>query len=121
MAGVLLLHLACYFLVNYYNGRRPAGALFDFWTRVDDWIPYIGWTWIFYYFGVLYMSGWAIILAAKMPDRSLRPALHAYLFMIVTGNLLQIAFPAHSPWPQNPASFQYFMHTYISNDPYVCL
>jgi membrane-associated phospholipid phosphatase len=121
VAGVLLFHLLCYSLVNIYNDNRPASDFWDFNTLVDGWIPYIGWTWVFYYLGVLYFTAWGIYLAAKLPDKSPRSLFQAYLFMIFAANTLQVTFPSRSPWPQEPVPFQRFMHSYVSYDPYVCL
>jgi membrane-associated phospholipid phosphatase len=121
VVGVLLFHLLCYFFVNLYNDSRPQSSFTSFYTTVDSWIPYIGWTWMFYYLGVLYMSVFAIYLAARLPDKSPIHLFRAYLLMIVVANVLQVVFPSRSPWPQWPVPFQHFMHSYVSYDPYVCM
>ncbi len=121
MSGVIAFHLVCYFTVNYINDRRPATHFFDLSIAIDSRIPYLGWTWPFYYIGVPYMSFWAFLVVWRLPEALFRSSLRAYMGMIVAGAATQLAIPARSPWPVVPAPFQGFMHTHVSYDPYVCL
>ncbi len=121
MCGVIAFHLLCYLSVNYINDRRPATHFFVLATALDSHIPYLGWTWPFYYIGVPYMSIWAFWVMRRLPEGLFRSSLRAYLGMIIAGAATQLIIPARSPWPEVPAPFQGFMHTHISYDPYVCL
>jgi membrane-associated phospholipid phosphatase len=121
MIGTIAFHLLCYFSVNWINNLRPTGHLWDLSIAIDHRIPYLGWTCIFYYIGVPYMSFWAFYVMWNLPDNVFRSALPAYLGMIAVGAATQLLFPARSPWPATPVPFQSFMHARVSYDPYVCL
>jgi len=108
-------------MVNLINSFRPSAAFYDFYTIVDSQIPYIGWTLIFYYFGEIFASVWASIIVLKLPDTKFYRAIYAYTGMIITGALLQIAFPGEAPWPNDLVSAQQFVHNLISMRPYACL
>ena len=120
MVGTILFHLVCYYSVNRINDLRPASQFWNLSISADNNIPYIGWTWIFYYIGVPYMSFWAFAVMWNLPDIHFRSSLRAYWGMIPIGAALQLLVPARSPWPVRPVPFQAFMHTRISYDPYVC-
>jgi membrane-associated phospholipid phosphatase len=120
MAGMIAFHLTCYFSVNRINDLRSPSHFWNLSLPVDNLIPYFGWTWIFYYLGVPYMSFWAFAVMWNLPDIHFRSSLRAYLAMISVGATLQLLIPGKSPWPIRPVPFQAWMHTKVSYDPYVC-
>ncbi len=120
MTATLLLQLACYFSVNRINALVSPSGLHDLSLAADAWIPYIGWTAVLYYFGVPFMSVWAFFVVRRLPAEAFRPAIRAYIGMILIGAATQLMFPARSPWPPTPVPFQNFMHMRVSYDPFVC-
>ena len=120
MTATLILHLTCYFSVNRINALVPPSMLRDLSLPADAWIPYVGWTAAFYYFGVPFMSIWAFFVVWRLPAEAFRPAIRAYVGMILIGAATQLVFPARSPWPSIPVPFQHFMHMRVSYDPFVC-
>ncbi len=56
IAGFQIL---CYYMVNQICSTFPASKLYNLNTVIDDIIPYIGFTWIIYYSGDLFMLIWA--------------------------------------------------------------
>jgi len=119
--SIAVLHVGSYYSVGLINSNRPSSVIYDFHTVIDSWIPYLGWTWVFYYFGDLYISVWTAIVVLKLSDKKFRRAIYAYTGMIITGALLQIALPGKAPWPKDLISPQQFMHNLISMRPYACL
>jgi len=119
--GIALLHVLSYYLANLINSQRPSVLFCDFWTIIDSWIPYLGWTWVFYYFGDIYITLWAAVIVWKLPDMKFRRVIYAYCGMIITGALLQIIFPGKAPWPKDLIGPQQFMHNLISMRPYACV
>lgn len=108
-------------MVNLINSFRPYSSFYDFHTIIDSWIPYIGWTWIFYYFGDIFILVGASIIVLRLSDMKFFRAMYVYSGMIITGALFQIALPGKAPWPYDLASVQQFVHNLISMRPYACL
>lgn len=121
VAGVVVLHFGVYRLVNVVNARRPASALLDLSTRVDDWLPYLGWTWIVYYAALPYVLVFGSLVVLRLPRRLAVRAAGTYVAMVLAGGALQLLFPAHSPWPAEISPAQRFFHEAVSYDPFVCL
>jgi len=121
MTGVALLHSLCYYSVNLINSKRPSAALNNFETIVDGWIPYLGWTWIFYYLGDIYVLFFGSYLVWKLSEAKFYRAVMTYVGVIIGGALVQIALPAESPWPKDLTSVQQFFHNFFSSGPYACL
>jgi len=118
--GVAVSHILCWIMVNEINRRLPPSQLNNLSTIFDNWIPYLGWTFIPYYLGNFYMSFWAFFIVWKLPDKKLLRAVYTYSAMILTGALLEIAVPAHSPYPADMNSIQQLIHEKSYSGPYAC-
>ena len=116
--GVIVLHSVCYYLVNLLNSTRPEEAFYDFTIFVDDWIPYMSWTWVIYYFGDIYITLGAGIIVWHLPRKKFFRAVSVYSGMIVTGALIQLLLPAVAPWPDHLIPKHQFFHDLISMKPY---
>lgn len=119
--SITVLNVLCFFSVNLINNRRPSSVFYEFHTIIDSQIPYISWTWIFYYFGDIFVTVWAAIILFKLSEIKFRRAIYAYTGMIITGALLQITLPGKAPWPNDLVNVQQFVHNLISMRPYACL
>jgi len=117
---VILFYAAAYYLVNFINHFRGPSVFYNFNTYIDNLIPYVGWTWIFYVLAYLYFSVWASTIISRLSEVKFNQALNTYILMMITGCLIQIIFPATAPWPQNQISFQRVMHEAVML-PYACL
>lgn len=118
--GVAALHICCWIMVNEINRRLPPSQLNNLSSVFDTWIPYLGWTFIFYYLGLFYLTLWAFFIVWKLKDKKFLRALYIYTAMIFTGALLQIAVPARSPYPADLNSIQQFIHEKSYSGPYAC-
>jgi hypothetical protein len=118
LVGVGLLQILCFNLVSLASEGR---VLWDFHTVIDDWIPYMGWTWVIYYSGILYFSLFGGVMAWRLPSVLFRRAVYTYVGMIVTGATLEIALPAWSPWPEQMVTVQRWFHDFFQLHPYACL
>jgi len=118
--GVAVLHIFCWIMVNEINKRLPPSQLNNLSTIFDNWIPYLGWTFLFYYLGLFYISLWAFFIVWKLKDKKFLRVLYTYTAMILTGALLEIAVPAHSPYPADMNSIQQFIHEKSYSGPYAC-
>jgi hypothetical protein len=121
MAGIALLHVACYYVVNITNSHRPSTDLVDLTLAIDGWIPYVGWTWVIYYFGDIYIVFWAGAVFWQIPRARFGRAVYTYCGMILVGALVQLLVPATAPWPASPTAVQRWMHELISMRPHACL
>jgi hypothetical protein len=121
IAGITVLHLTCYFAVNTINSHRPDTAFVDLTLVVDGWIPYIGWTWVIYYCGDVYITLWAAAVFWQIPSAWFGRAVQVYAGMIVAGAAVQLLVPASAPWPSNLTAVQQWVHDLISMQPYACL
>lgn len=119
--GVALLHGGAYYTVNLINSLYCSSAFYNYLTLIDGQIPFMHWTWVFYYFGDVYITVWASIIVLRLSNNEFRQAIYAYTGMIITGALFQIVFPGKAPWPPNLAAGQRFIHNLISMRPYACL
>lgn len=117
---VAVLHIFCWIMVNEINRRLPPSQLNNLSTIFDNWIPYLGWTFILYYLGNFYISLWAFFIVWKLTDKRLLRAVYTYTVMILTGALLEIVIPAHSPYPNDMNSIQQFIHEKSYSGPYAC-
>jgi hypothetical protein len=121
IVGIVLLHITCYYTVNLSNSHRAAAAFVDLAVPLDRRIPYLGWTWIIYYFGDVYITLWAAAVFCHIPRHLLRRTVQAYGGTIVLGAIVQLVVPARAPWPESPVAAQQWMHQLISMKPYACL
>lgn len=118
--GTGVFHVICYGSVNKIT-RWASLPIHDYSIFIDRWIPYMGWTWMFYYLGNFYIligGGWIVW---RLPDRKFHRAVYAYLAMILTGAVLEVVFAAASPWPAEMISLQRRMHGLLALDLYACL
>lgn len=119
--GVVGLHGLCYQAVNILNSQRPLFPYVNFHTIVDDWIPYVPLTLIFYYLGDAYILFFAPVVVWKLRDTKFVRAVGVYTAMIISGALIQLAFPCQAPWPNHMTSVQLFVHKQAFLRPYACL
>jgi membrane-associated phospholipid phosphatase len=115
---VIVLHSVCYYLVNSINSTRPEDAFYDFTIFIDNWIPYMSWTWVIYYFGDIYIVLGAGIIVWYLPNKKFIRAVSVYSGMIVIGALIQLLLPAVAPWPNHLIPEHQFFHDLISMKPY---
>jgi hypothetical protein len=118
--GTGFFHIICYAFVNKVT-RWASLPIHDYSLFIDMWIPYMGWTWMFYYLGNFYIligGGWIVW---RLPDRKFHRAVYTYLAMILTGAVLEVVFAAASPWPPEMISLQRHMHGWLALDLYACL
>lgn len=121
IGALVLLHATCYYLVNLVNGRRPLREYVDLTVVVDGWIPYLGWTWVPYYIGDLYITVWAAYVFWRIPRRMLQRTVVAYAGAILFGATVQILVPAVAPWPSHLTPVQRWIHELIAMRPHACL
>jgi membrane-associated phospholipid phosphatase len=117
----MVLHIVVHGVVNAANASRDAASLIDLSMTPDEWIPYLGWTWVFYYTAHFYTMGAGPIILLKLEERGFRRAIYVFVLMIVAGGLIQLVLPARSPWPEDGSAVQNWFHTSVTWDPYVCL
>ena len=111
----------CYYIVNITNSHRPAESFVDLRLAIDEWIPYLGWTWVIYYFGDLYVLLWGGAVFWQIPQSRFIGAVQAYCGMIVAGATVQLLVPATAPWPQTGTAAQLWVHDVISMKPHACM
>lgn len=121
LIAIALLHLLAYRAVVLINASRPRAAFVNVSTALDTWIPYLSWTWVFYYFAYFYVIIWAGYLFWRIPAGRTGRLLVAYTGMILIGALIQVALPVLSPWPDAPIALQRWMHDTLPVAPYACL
>lgn len=117
--GVIVLHVSIYMAVNLINNSRPAAHLWNFHTPIDDWIPYLSWTWTIYYAADVYIIFGAAAILWKLNDERFVRALWAFGGMIISGGALQLLLPAQAPWPAQLSSPQQVVHSFSL--PFACL
>lgn len=121
ISAVVLLHAGCYYLVNLINSRREFSAFVDLKIALDQWVPFLEWTWTIYYLGDLYIILWGAFVVWRMPKPWFRRAILAYVGMIVVGAAIQLALPARAPWPATLSDAQRWVQGLIAMRPYACL
>ena len=121
IVGVALLHLAAYYLVTRVNSARPATALWDPETALDGLIPYLPWTWPFYWAAYPYITIGAATLVLALPHETFRRSVGAYAAMCLLGAALQLAIPVEAPWPETPHRIQRILHDSSLVRPYASL
>jgi hypothetical protein len=99
LAGVGTLHFAAYLVASRIALARGEAALWDAAIPLDDAIPYLSWTWAFYWLCYPYaaIAGAAAVL--PLPQREFRRALAAVAGSILVGAGIHAAFPAPRPTP----------------------
>jgi len=118
-AAVMAFHVSIYSAVNSINAARDPAQLWHLYTRVDSWIPYIGWSSFIYYLGDLYMVAWGGMIVMRL-ERGFGRAMKAYLGMIIAGGAFQVLIPAKAPLPEQFYWLQGLVHQ-LSIPPYASL
>ena len=121
LVGVIVLHLIVYFTVTRVNSNRPPEALNDPSIWLDDQIPLLGWTWIFYWAAYPYLTLGAGILVAMMPEADYRRAIKAFIVITLIGGAVQLLYPVAAPWTEGTHAMQTRMHESSFTRPYACL
>lgn len=119
ISGVIFLHVSVYLAVNLINNARPATHLWNFHTPIDNWIPYLSWTWTIYYAADVYILCGAAAILWKLDDERFARASWAFGGMIISGGALQLLFPAQAPWPAQLSAPQQVVHSFSL--PFACL
>jgi membrane-associated phospholipid phosphatase len=120
MLIVALIHSSVWAFVNNFNSLRPSRDLWDLSTVIDKYIPYIGWTWVFYYGGHIFIITISAIAIWHFSKPDFIKIISLFSLMIITGGIIQLVIPAESPLPHQMNSVHALMHNNISHDPYVC-
>ncbi len=110
MLAVGILHLTAYYVVTRVNGARPASALWDLTTPFDARIPYLPWTWPFFWAAYPFVTLGAASVVLALPDAAFRRAILAFVGMTLVGAAVQLVLPARAPWPETPHPVQHLLH-----------
>lgn len=121
VVSIAVLHVSVYYLVLRINGGRPTTDLIDPAMALDRWIPYLGWTWVFYYLGDVYITGWGAYVFWRIPSDRVGRAAMAYAGMILIGGAVQLLVPVEAPWPDTFVAPQAWMHETLALQPRACL
>jgi hypothetical protein len=121
MAGVILLHLAVYYVVTRVNSALPVGAFWDPSTTLDGLIPLVGWTWVLYWAAYPYLTLGAGLVVGTMQKGDFRRAIRVFVAITLIGGAAQLAFPVVAPWPSQSHAMQGTMHEAAWTRPYACL
>ena len=68
-------------------------------TWLDHIVPYIGWSWIVYYFGFVYIAVWGGAGIWRMSRLELWATTRIYIGLVLIGGILHLIIPSDSPWP----------------------
>jgi len=110
IGALLALYLGSYLLVTRFSASLPAAAVRDFALPIDARIPYVAWTWPFYWlaYPFVVLGGGGVLLA--LPRHAFRPAAMTVAALTLVGMLVQLALPSRAPWPDDPVAAQQLMH-----------
>jgi hypothetical protein len=120
LLGTAILHISCFKGVNFLT-RAALLPIHDYHIFIDDWIPYLGWTGIFYYLGNIYVLFGAGSIVWGLPDKKFHRAIYVYTAMILTGAFLELIFVSVSPWPAKIIALQETFHKALPQDLYAAL
>jgi hypothetical protein len=121
IVGVILLHLAVYYTVTRINSNRPPEALNDPSIALDDKIPLLGWTWVFYWAAYPYLTLGAALVVAAMREADWKRAIQAFVVITLIGGAVQLLYPVAAPWTSEAHAMQTRMHESAFTRPYACL
>ncbi len=121
IASIVALHTTLYYAVNLVNSRRSPADLVDLTIPLDRLVPYLGWTWVVYYGGDLFITVGAAFVLWRLTDRQVLRAAEAYAGIIVIGAVIQLLVPSSAPWPGEMIEPQRWMHEAIGMRPHACL
>lgn len=110
LAGLAGLHVGLYLSVNWISETLPPEAWIDLSIPLDDRIPFLPWTWVFYYGGDLFIVGFAAWVMWRFTGVAFRRAAIAYAAMMLIAAAIQILFPAPAPWPAEFSTAQEWGH-----------
>jgi len=119
--GVIALHLVVYYTVTRINSNRPPAALNDPSIPLDDKIPLLGWTWVFYWAAYPYLTLGAALVVASMREAEYRLAIKAFIVITFIGGAIQLLYPVAAPWTSEAHAMQTRMHDSAFTRPYACL
>ena len=121
IVGVIVLHLAVYYTVTRINSHRPPEALNDPSLALDDRIPLLGWTWMFYWAAYPYLTLGAGLVVAAMSHADYGRAIKAFIVITLIGGAVQLLYPVAAPWTSEAHAMQTRMHESAFTRPYACL
>jgi len=121
IVGVIVLHLAVYYTVTRVNSNRPPAALNDPSIPLDDKIPLLGWTWVFYWAAYPYLTLGAALIVAAMREADYKRAIQAFIVITFVGGGIQLLYPVAAPWTSEAHAMQTRMHESAFTRPYACL
>lgn len=121
IVGVIILHLAVYYTVTRINSNRPPEALNDPSIALDDKIPLLGWTWVFYWAAYPYLTLGAGLVVAAMREADYKRAIKAFIIITFIGGAVQLLYPVAAPWTSEAHAMQTRMHDSAFTRPYACL
>lgn len=89
----------------------------------DDYIPYLEWSWVIYYFGFAYIAIWGAAGIWRFSKRELYRTVTVYSLLIFMGLVLHLAIPTQAPWPliENMANVQNTFKEIYGVKPLACL
>ena len=119
--GVIALHLAVYYTVTRINSNRPPEALNDPSIALDDRIPLLGWTWVFYWAAYPYLTLGAWLVVSSMREVDFKRAIKAFVVITLIGGAVQLLYPVAAPWTSEAHAMQTRMHDSAFTRPYACL
>ncbi len=121
IVAVIVLHLAVYYTVTRINSNRPPEALNDPSIALDDRIPLIGWTWVFYWAAYPYLTVGAWLVVSAMRETDFKRAIKAFVVITIIGGAVQLLYPVAAPWTSEAHAMQTRMHDSAFTRPYACL
>jgi len=121
IVGVIVLHLVVYYTVTRVNSSRPPEALNDPSIRLDDQIPLLGWTWVFYWAAYPYLTLGTTLVVASMRETDYKRAIKAFIVITFIGGAVQLLYPVAAPWTSEAHAMQTRMHESAFTRPYACL
>jgi hypothetical protein len=119
--GLIALHNICNGVVNRMTSLRPVSDLLNVQTPIDQAIPYLSWTWVFYISAVLVVILAGMIVVWNMPKKQFYITVLSYSLMFIIAALVQYLLPIKSPWPENMNKVQGWYHHHVMIYPYACL
>ena len=121
IAAVVALHVVLYEIVNGINGSRPPEHLWNIAIAVDEWIPYLPWSWPLYWLTYPLLLWGGAAAALGLDSRPFRRALVAFAGMALIGAVVQLLIPARAPWPDVATATQELVHRSSLTGPYANL
>jgi membrane-associated phospholipid phosphatase len=99
------LHYGGYVVVDAWARSCSPDALWHTSIALDAQIPYLPWTWVFYWAAHPFVFVGGSLVLMWLPEKGFRRAVVALAATALLGDAIQIAIPARMPWPhpQHPA------------------